>query len=80
VADASVAERSFDNEGVQPLENRSEYGELSGEGIEVGLGRRRGGRSEVSLAGGKKDTQTVYNYNTVEVEIKNQPSLYDEDE
>jgi hypothetical protein len=28
----------------------------------------------------RKDTQTVYNYNTVAVEIKNQNQLYDEEE
>jgi hypothetical protein len=47
----------------------------------VPLGRRgRGNRSDVSLINGKKDTQTVYNYNTVQVYIKNQNQLYDEDE
>jgi len=45
------------------------------------MGRnKRGGRSEMSFVNVKKDTQTVYNYNTVEVEIKNNnQNLYDED-
>ncbi len=49
--------------------------------MEVPIGRRgRGNRSEVSLVNGRKNTQTVYNYNTVQVEIKNQNPLYDEEE
>jgi hypothetical protein len=49
--------------------------------LEVPLGRKqRGNRSEVSLVNNRKDTQSVYNYNTVAVEIKNQNQLYDEEE
>jgi hypothetical protein len=82
VADISVDERSFENEGVQPLENRTDFDEINSlDELEIPLGRRqRGNRSEVSLINNKKDTQTVYNYNTVEVEIKNQNNLYDEEE
>jgi hypothetical protein len=67
---------------VQPLENRTDFDEINSlDEIEVPLGRRgRGNRSEVSLINGKKNTQTVYNYNTVQVEIKNQNPLYDEEE
>ena len=46
----------------------------------VGWGKR-GNRSEVKLPPNKKDTSTVYNYNTVQVAIKNQQQhLYDEHE
>jgi hypothetical protein len=49
--------------------------------LEVPLGKgKRGNRSEAYLPNGKKATQTVYNFNTVEVEIKNQNKLYDEEE
>lgn len=51
--------------------------------LEVPLGKgkgKRGNRSEAYLPNAKKTTQTVYNYNTVEVEIKNQNKLYDEEE
>lgn len=51
--------------------------------LELPLGKgkgKRGNRSEAYLPNGKKTTQTVYNYNTVEVEIKNQHKLYDEEE
>jgi hypothetical protein len=46
----------------------------------VPLGRKqRGNRSEVSLVNNLKDTQSVYNYNTVAVDIKNQNQLYEEE-
>ena len=42
---------------------------------------RRGGGSQAYLpTGTKKNAKTVYNFNTVEVEIKNNPQLYDEEE
>jgi hypothetical protein len=74
VADVALNERSFENEGVQPLENKTEYDELeSVDELEVpGVGRPR--------KGGRKTAQTVYNFNTVDVHIKNKNQLYDEEE
>jgi len=55
-------------------------GSLDGVEVPLGMGKRAN-RSEVKLSGNKKDTSTVYNYNTVQVTIKNQhQNLYDEDE
>ena len=51
------------------MENRTDADELDSIGeLEVPLGRTRQGK-------GKKTAQTEYNYNTVDVEIKNK--LYD---
>lgn len=79
VADISVKERSFENEGVEPMENRTDYDEINSlDGMEIPLGRKhRGNRSDVRLVNSKKETQTVYNYNTVEVGIKKQQKIYD---
>lgn len=76
----SVNERSFNNEGVQPIEARTDYDEINSvDGLEIPLNKKRMNRSEVSLVNKKGNTQTVYNYNTVEVEIKNGQKIYDSD-
>ena len=83
IADMSVNERSFDNKGVEPIEARTDYNEIdSVDGLEMNISNRqkRMNRSELSLVNKKGDTQTVYNYNTVAVEIKNAQKIYDSDE